>query len=707
MSPSSSLIFLSDLSLFPRIMSALRSVLVGDSGGMGPADLAEANSQNQSAATTINTFTESLLSCSDFPDSLEGAPNLGENQERSRKVATDWKSNVRIRIYNSNTTLLAQSSKFLNLYDILYELAGDLNEQNKKDFITGLDILQKGVRDAVIDSEGAMYILQDFDVDLTDVVKTLRADHTAVEAIYEGDGGEIKQLEDVLDAAEDARQVNLTILSLGATMAVCGGLTIVAGVAFSVVTGGSATKIVVGGIIFTVGGTTAMIIASDDLKKQNKTIEDTTARIAFLESSIALLAAVCAEMEALGIQGAEALEKLDFLIKQWQVLVVELEELRGRVADMDPDKGLFLRPQLNVAKQQWEDVDETAHLIKDQVIGIPVDMDPPNGISISTALTQQNDAPHRMFKYPGIPVYMDAGTSSFGVAMNINVIASSLGELSAVMGDHPSGTILAKSALLRVASAAGPIACDTFPVAYMLRMMGAKMVSKMEMKTSKAKPAADKTAAVRECVKSMTKTLVTALRRTLCIQKKINMFVKVCGSAISEVTCDALAFEADGKAASNMLSLLKADIRKANRKLGRGRKKAFEAAIGVSGESIIDSMIDRACAVGSEKRNLKQLGKKLLKRELEDGGDTLGRDFKDEDLITFTRAEHKWLGAMSTMASSLHDEVMAFMSVLRSWIVEFDLVGNQLPDRLLSTWADAQSAQVIRSLRTLAGTGTV
>eukprot|EP00737_Agarophyton_chilense_P005841 gb/GEZJ01009791.1/.p1 GENE.gb/GEZJ01009791.1/~~gb/GEZJ01009791.1/.p1 ORF type:complete len:135 (-),score=13.70 gb/GEZJ01009791.1/:151-555(-) len=115
-------------------MTILRTVLLEEySGELRPGATVGATQDNQSAATVINTFTEGLLATLDFPSSLEGAPDLGKNQEEARSMAFNWKNTVRIRIYNSNTLLMTQSSMFLNFYGILQDLAGELDDPAKKE----------------------------------------------------------------------------------------------------------------------------------------------------------------------------------------------------------------------------------------------------------------------------------------------------------------------------------------------------------------------------------------------------------------------------------------------------------------------------------------------------------------------------------------------------------------------------------------------
>lgn len=655
---------------------------------MGPGGIGNANSESQSAATTINTFVEGALSCSDFPTSLDGAPELGKHQKEARAVSQDWKSTVRIRIYNSNTLLIAQSSKFLNIYKTLYSLADDLGDDAiNAQFIQGLQILEKGVNDAVDDSTDALDVMQKFDNSLNIVVQTISTDRESIRAIYEGEEGVLVRLEEELHSAENARATNIIIISSGAAGVIVGGLMIVAGVLLAIPSGGVTATLIFGGAIFVGGGSVAMGIAAEDLKKQNKVIQEKTTEISYLTANIALLASVSEDLNLLGAQGREAARAMDFLLSQWQVLVNELNQLKKDVEDADPEYGVFVKAFLDIAKDQWEDVDETAHLIKDQLIGIPVDMEPPGGKRVSASLTSlagtERELLPKYVKYGSrVPISMDAATSSQGVFANLQAMLKSLGRLSSVLREQPVGVIAGKNVMHRVTRVVGGLAAASTSISQPIRTMAAEILPKLERLVSE-NFSADKMPAMRDDLKNLVATLISIISDAKKSHKNTKAFVTTCGQAVAEITSEILSYKSEDATMSKTLARLRERTLSANKALGRGRKQWYELATGISAETMIDSMVEQAHEAIVQSKELKKVGK----------GSDLGK------VISSVRDAHKWVCSVTSEVSSLHDEMGAFINVLRSLIFELDLLSQKVPDRLLRIWAEKQVVPVMNNLK--------
>ncbi len=248
----------------------------------GPSDSSSANSDTMSAATVVNVFTQAVIQTGTFPDSLDGAPDIGAHQATAKEVANSWIDTVRIQIYQTNTNLGAYATKFQNFYDSLYSLAGDLTDENKVTFTKGLNLLKADLSTYSSDADAALTTLQDFNKQLTDAVADMTTDNTNITATYDGDQGELADLQNEIDSAQKARSTDISIIAGGCTGAVVGGLLITVGVLGEFETGGASTALIVAGLACEAGAGTAIGIASADLAEQDKTISDDTSKLAKL-----------------------------------------------------------------------------------------------------------------------------------------------------------------------------------------------------------------------------------------------------------------------------------------------------------------------------------------------------------------------------------------------------------------------------------------
>ncbi|HEV2772334.1 MAG TPA: HBL/NHE enterotoxin family protein [Thermoleophilaceae bacterium] len=305
---------------------------------------------------------------------LDKVPDLSGHQVTAKQNATNWQTKVAPLLIQTNTDLLDFSHNFASFYNPLYSLAQNIDVgDNRAQFIHGLQILTRNIEDKQKNSQTALDTLTDFRGLVLADHNNFSHDIQIGNSMYEGDQGEIATLQARNDALQSKMSQDLTIIGLGATAVVVGGLIIAVGLLAEIPTAGASTVIVAAGIVVVAGGTVAMGIAGADYTKSAKEYSQNLRTIATDQAEIAVLHGAGDQLGKLVTANESAVDALDTMVKTWQTLGSEfngvIDQLQNRV---DPNDGPWLVSELGTAKLDWDDVTTTAELINKQCSSVPV-----------------------------------------------------------------------------------------------------------------------------------------------------------------------------------------------------------------------------------------------------------------------------------------------------------------------------------------------
>lgn len=63
------------------------------------------------------------------------------------------------------------------------------------------------------------------------------------------------------------------------------------------------------------------------------------------------------------------------MLQTWQTLGTQFQAVHDELTDVNPDFEVLIQPSLDAALLDWNEVNNTAHIIQSQLIGIPIQTD--------------------------------------------------------------------------------------------------------------------------------------------------------------------------------------------------------------------------------------------------------------------------------------------------------------------------------------------
>eukprot|EP00026_Physarum_polycephalum_P001564 Phypoly_transcript_01566.p1 GENE.Phypoly_transcript_01566~~Phypoly_transcript_01566.p1 ORF type:complete len:972 (+),score=162.81 Phypoly_transcript_01566:234-3149(+) len=363
-----------------------------------PGPVGEHNHESMSAATIIETYVQTVNIQPVF-DNLTGAPNIQRDQETSRVTARDWISRVRINLYQNNTDLISFGQRFNSYYATLVRFAQDIeNETSRLNFVAGVGLLLNDIAFREQNARETVDILSGWNTTLATDSSNMLRNLRDVEAVYEGNQGVLQSIKNEIEAIQQSMSRNLDIIAIGAGVNILGGLMIAIGLLAIVPSGGISKSLVVGGILVFGGGATAIGIAAAAYQQNVRDKAAATARLTALTAEIAVARDLTETLTLLSSQCNAALGAANQMLQTWQVLGTQFRTVHNDFSNLNADiPSAWLLLELETSKQGWDRVMETAQIIQNQLIGIPVqdntrttrsgELEPPHAVPRVTPLT--------------------------------------------------------------------------------------------------------------------------------------------------------------------------------------------------------------------------------------------------------------------------------------------------------------------------------
>jgi len=344
---------------------------------LAPAANTETSQQGtQTQRMVIDAYVTAILEQPII--TLDDVPDLAQHMQEAQSHATYWNTTVREGLIQTNTSLINFCNQWDSYYNTLYQEAENLSEgDNLANFIVGINLLIAAIDQQEQGATAALADLQTYQSEVLSDQSNFNSDLQTANEAYEGDQGEINQLQEAADAQQTAMNRDLSIIGLGATVDVVSGLAIVVGLLGEIETAGVSTALVVAGLIGIAGGTTAAGLAIADYEKQASAYADTIQKIAEDTDDMAALTSMTSQINSLVQAGDTAVGAIQGMVNSWQTLNTEFNSVVTDLEAIDtPEEaeeyGIYLTAQLSTANQEWQRVKATAEYISLQLTNLPV-----------------------------------------------------------------------------------------------------------------------------------------------------------------------------------------------------------------------------------------------------------------------------------------------------------------------------------------------
>ena len=353
---------------------------------LGPNGMKEALAKTGSHMLVMNVYASTMIkqptvNLSGIDLGADGAQlvqKIQNDQRVSIANANYWMDVEKPKIQKTARNIVNYNTQFQNYYDTI------VNAAKKKDTPT----LKEGLQDlyTTINANSK---------EVDDVIKTLKefknklytdstqfkndvdgVDGTAgLTSILAGKDALIPQLKSEIESLHSSQKAyfdNVLGWGIGGGMgtflliggAIGGGISIV-------VTGGTATPIVIGGLA-TLGaagiglGTATGVMLSQNIEKYNEIsnkIEKLSVQRTTAEQAVLALTNAKSTLTDLYKTVDQAIDSLTVLKKQWDTMGANYKVLLDSVDSIQPSKLSLLVDDLDAAKQQWSDIYQAADLV--------------------------------------------------------------------------------------------------------------------------------------------------------------------------------------------------------------------------------------------------------------------------------------------------------------------------------------------------------
>ncbi|MFJ7979457.1 HBL/NHE enterotoxin family protein [Lysinibacillus xylanilyticus] len=359
---------------------------IGNYYTLGPEGLKKALAETGShilvmdlyAKTMIKQPNVNLLNIDLGSEGGELIKNIHLNQELSRINANYWLDTAKPKIQKTARNIVNYDEQFNNYYDTLIDTVKKKDKEGLKegigDLISSIDTNSKEVTEVIKMLEAFKTKLYTNTIDFKNNIGGPDG-KGGLTAILAGKQALVPQLQAEIESLRSTQKAHFdNVLAwsigggLGAAVLIIG--TIAGGVVI-VVTGGTATPLVVGGLTALgaagIGlGTAAGVTASNHMNSYNEIsnkIGDLTMKADFANQAVISLTNAKDTLTYLYQTVDQAIMSLTNIQQQWNTMGANYKDLYDNIDQMQDHKLTLIPDDLKAAKQSWNDIHKDAEFI--------------------------------------------------------------------------------------------------------------------------------------------------------------------------------------------------------------------------------------------------------------------------------------------------------------------------------------------------------
>lgn len=325
--------------------------------------------------TVLQTPTINLDPSIDSLSNSTVVEDLPVHQKLAQQNASDYLANINPLVVSTVAEVIGFSNLWSAEYSLLLQLAGDIDSgDNKETFTSGLQNLINKTQQAASSTQPVIDALNAFLPLIQQDASNFNTDLGNVQVALDGESGQIAQLEAEIDAYNQAFSRDLSIIALGATADVVGGLMIVVGALAEIETAGVSTALILGGVGVIAGGTTAMGVAGDDYAKKKDAYSDLVSELSQDKQVYTLTSQASQTISQLSAAVSAGISAVESLQQSWVSLAADFQQVIEALDSADPDLGPWLTSILESANADWQATLALAESIQ-QYSTLPVQVD--------------------------------------------------------------------------------------------------------------------------------------------------------------------------------------------------------------------------------------------------------------------------------------------------------------------------------------------
>ncbi|KFN13819.1 non-hemolytic enterotoxin subunit B [Bacillus pseudomycoides] len=335
---------------------------------LGPDGLRDAMARTGSNALVMDLYALTIIKQANVnfngittvDDSLK--TKVVHHQDVARGNANHWLDTIKPQLISTNQNIINYNTKFQNYYDTLVTA---VDNKDKATLTKGLTRLSASITE---NKEKVDKLVED--------LKKFRNKMTADTQNFKGDANQLTSILASQDAGIPLMQNQITTYNeaigkynaiiIGSSVATALGPIAIIGGAVVIATGAGTPLgigLIAGGAAAIGGGTAGIVLAKKELDNAQAEIQKITGQISQAQLQVAGLTNIKTQTEYLTNTIDVAITALQNISNQWYTMGSKYNSLLQNVESISPNDLVFIKEDLNIAKDSWKNIKDYAEKI--------------------------------------------------------------------------------------------------------------------------------------------------------------------------------------------------------------------------------------------------------------------------------------------------------------------------------------------------------
>jgi Bacillus haemolytic enterotoxin (HBL) len=330
---------------------------------LGSVAVQDGMSQSMSAAYLLQVYTNTVRQTPDITLSPEVdtdsnstvVEDLPTDQATARTNATYYLDTINPKLVAVTSQIIGYGNKYLTYYPTLVTLIDGITVGNNADqVVDGLTNLLNKATSCKTQADQVGTLLTNFLPLITTDAANLGTDSANVQTAMTGEGGEITQLQNQLDAYNKAMNKDVAVIAAGGAAGAIGLTCVLVGILGSAESGGTSIALVVFGLGCITAGSVVAASAIADYEQEAQNYKTTFVELENDQQIYAITQQASVTVNSLldAVQGGVA--AVTALNDAWSSLELDLQQVIDAVKRAPQDVGIWLLKDLADAYTEWQ-----------------------------------------------------------------------------------------------------------------------------------------------------------------------------------------------------------------------------------------------------------------------------------------------------------------------------------------------------------------
>ncbi|CJA44550.1 Enterotoxin 40 kDa subunit [Streptococcus pneumoniae] len=285
-----------------------------------------------------------------------------QHQDTARGNAKQWLDVLKPQLISTNQNIINYNTKFQNYYDTL---VAAVDAKDKATLTKGLTRLSSSINENKAQVDQLVEDLKKFRNKMTSDTQNFKGDANQITSILASQDAGIPLLQNKITTYNEAISKYNAII-IGSSVATALGPIAIIGGAVVIATGAGTplgVALIAGGAAAVGGGTAGIVLAKKELDNAQAEIQKITGQVTTAQLEVAGLTNIKTQTEYLTNTIDTAITALQNISNQWYTMGSKYNSLLQNVDSISPNDLVFIKEDLNIAKDSWKNIKDYAEKI--------------------------------------------------------------------------------------------------------------------------------------------------------------------------------------------------------------------------------------------------------------------------------------------------------------------------------------------------------